>query len=281
MTFWRPAFVPKALVARADMLRTIRKFFEVLNVIEVQTAVLARQGVTDPAIESMEMKDGSFLQTSPEYQMKRLLAAGAPSIYQIGPAFRAGEVGRWHNSEFTMLEWYRLEFDANDLMHEVAQLINLLLGPAEYEECSYGSLFDGDVTAASDDELDIAVSDAIASLGPRRVFVTDYPPRQAAMARVTNNVAERFELVVDGIEIANGYHELIDVVELERRMKRDNVIRRERGLPEMVIDRKLIAAHRNGLPPCSGVAIGFDRLLALKLGASSLSEVMSFPSDRA
>ena len=263
------------------MLRTIRKFFEVLNVIEVQTAVLARQGVTDPAIESMEMKDGSFLQTSPEYQMKRLLAAGAPSIYQIGPAFRAGEVGRWHNSEFTMLEWYRLEFDANDLMHEVAQLINLLLGPAEYEECSYGSLFGGDVTAASDDELDIAVSDAIASLGPRRVFVTDYPPRQAAMARVTNNVAERFELVVDGIEIANGYHELIDVVELERRMKRDNVIRRERGLPEMVIDRKLIAAHRNGLPPCSGVAIGFDRLLALKLGASSLSEVMSFPSDRA
>jgi lysyl-tRNA synthetase class 2 len=273
--------VPEALAARADMLRTIRKFFEALDVVEVQTAVLARHGVTDPAIESIEMNDGSFLQASPEYQMKRLLAAGAPSIYQIGPAFRGGEVGRWHNREFTMLEWYRLAFDAKDLMLEVAQLIDLLLGPEDYEERVYASFFESDVNTALDDELDIVIGNAIAAMGPRRVFVTDYPPRQAAMARVTNNAAERFELVVNGVEIANGYHELIDVVELEYRMKRDNALRRERGLPEMVIDRKLIAAHRNGLPPCAGVAIGFDRLLALKLGASSLSEVMSFPSDRA
>ena len=180
-----------------------------------------------------------------------------------------------------MLEWYRLEFEVKDLMLEVTQLVNLLLGPAEYEEYSYASLFDGDVSGFSDDELDIAISDAIAAMDQRRVFVTDYPPRQAAMARVMNNIAERFELVVDGIEIANGYHELIDVVELERRMEKDNVLRRERGLPEMVIDRKLIAAHRNGLPSCSGVAIGFDRLLALKIGASSLSEVIPFTSDRA
>ena len=281
MTDWRPSCTEDALAARAELLRKVRRFFEARKVIEVHTAVLAGHGVTDPAIASMQTSDGRYLQTSPEYQMKRLLAAGAPSIYQIGPAFRASEVGRWHNPEFTMLEWYRLDFDATDLMAEVAQLIDTLLGPADYESRTYASLVGDDVATTPDDELDLKISDAIADMGASRVFVTDYPARQAALARVTDGVAARFELVVEGLEVANGYYELIDAAELERRMAADNAVRRERGLPEMAADGRLISAHAHGLPNCAGVAIGFDRLVALKLGASSLAEVMPFPSDRA
>lgn len=263
------------------MLRTIRHFFEEHDVLEVQMPVLGRHPVTDPAIECIQARDGRYLQPSPEYHMKRLLAAGAPSIFCIGPVFRADEAGRWHNPEFTMLEWYRLGFDADDLMREVAELIDALLGPSEYERHSFESLAAIDIDAASTDELDLAIADAISELGGRRVFVTDYPARQAALARISNGVASRFELVVDGLEVANGYHELKDVEELARRMAEDNLLRCDQDQRVADIDRKFLAAHASGLPDCAGVAVGFDRLVALKLGAVILAEAMPFPSDRA
>ncbi len=263
------------------MLRIIRHFFEERDVLEVQMPVLGRHCVTDPAIECIQTHDGRYLQPSPEYHMKRLLAAGAPSVFSIGPVFRADEAGRWHNPEFTMLEWYRLGFDADDLMRELAALIDALLGPSEYERHTFASLAAIDIDAASADELDLAIAIAIAELRSKRVFVTDYPARQAALSRVSNGVATRFELVVDGLEVANGYHELKDVEELARRMADDNLVRRDRNQPVADIDRAFLAAHAHGLPDCAGVAVGFDRLAALKLGVGALADAMAFPYDRA
>ena len=281
---WAPACPLSALKARAEMLRAVRAFFDARGVMEVQTAALAARGATDPAIASIATGDGRVLQTSPEHQMKRLLAAGAPSIYQVGPAFRAGEAGRWHNPEFTMLEWYRLGFDAPALMDEVAALVDVLLGAAPYERRTYASLVGvpaAQLDACADDALDLWVAEALAEMPAGRVFITDYPARQAALARVSGPVAARFELVVDGVEVANGYHELQDAAVLRQRMLRDNATRLERGLPEAPLDEALLAAHEHGLPDCAGVAVGLDRLLALQQGASSLAEVMPFPADRA
>lgn len=263
------------------MLRNIRRFFEERSVLEVQTPVLGQHAVTDPAIECIQTLDGRFLQPSPEYHMKRLLAAGAPSIFSIGPVFRADESGRWHNPEFTMLEWYRLGFDADDLMREVAGLIDALLGPSEYEHRTFESLVAVDIDAASTEDLHLAIADAMSELGGRRVFVTGYPARQAALARISNGVAARFELVVDGLEVANGYHELNDVEELARRFAEDNLLRCERNQPVPDIDRAFLSAHARGLPDCAGVAVGFDRLVALKLGTGALADAMPFPYDRA
>ena len=213
--------------------------------------------------------------------MKRLLAAGAPSIFSIGPVFRDNEAGRWHNPEFTMLEWYRLGFDADDLMRELAELIDVLLGPSEYQTHTFANLVELDIDHASTDALDLAIANAIAELGDKRVFVTSYPARQAALARISNGVASRFELVVNGLEVANGYHELNDVEELAQRMTEDNLARCERDQPVPEIDKAFLAAHASGLPDCAGVAVGFDRLVALKLGAHSLADAMPFPGDRA
>ena len=180
-----------------------------------------------------------------------------------------------------MLEWYRLGFDADNLMRELAALIDTLLGPADYERQTYASLLAIDIESTPADELDLAIAKAIARLGARRVFVTDYPANQAALARTSNGLAARFELVIDGLEVANGYHELNDAEELCRRLARDNVVRRERNQRVVDVDRALLAAHASGLPDCAGVAVGFDRLVALKLGVDTLSDVMPFPSDRA
>ena len=262
------------------MLRSIRDFLQRRDVLEVQTPVLGRYAVTDPAIECIQTRDGRYLQPSPEYHMKRLLAAGAPSIFSIGPVFRADEAGRWHNPEFTMLEWYRIGFDADDLMRELAALIDALLGPAEYERRTFANLVAINTDATPDEELDLAIADAIAGLGARRVFVTDYPARQAALARTSNGVAARFELVIDGLEVANGYHELTDAEELGHRLARDNAVRRERNQQVVYADPALLAAHASGLPDCAGVAVGLDRLVALKLGVDALADVMPFPGDR-
>ena len=263
------------------MLGTIRRFFQVRDVLEVQTPVLGRHAVTDPAIECIETRDGRYLQPSPEYHMKRLLAVGAPSIFSIGPVFRADEAGRWHNPEFTMLEWYRLGFDADDLMREVAELIDALLGPSKYERRTFESLAAIDTDAAGTEALDLAIAAAMSKLGGRRVFITEYPARQAALARISDGVASRFELVVDGLEVANGYHELADMEEIVRRFAADNLLRRTRGQPVRDIDGRFLSAHARGLPDCAGVAVGFDRLAALKLGVDTLADVMPFPGDRA
>ena len=305
---WRPSSTIDALRTRAGMLRQTREFFARRGVMEVQTPVLGAATVTDPAIDSLRAgtpdAPGPYLQTSPEGHMKRLLAAGSPSIYQIGPVFRAGEQGRWHNPEFTMLEWYRLGFDAPMLMDEVADLVNVLLGPADFERQSYADLIDSrfGVDAHADDAaclrtahslglgggaeveeaLEVMLAEAIASTRVERLFVTDFPRRLAALARVgTAGSAARFELVVDGVEVANGYHELCDADELEERMAAD--IRRRRASRSRVVDRdgRLLAAQRHGLPECAGVAVGFDRLVALRLGVADVREAMAFDWTRA
>ena len=277
------------------MLAQIRAFFAERHIIEVQTPTLGRTSVTEAQIESLRTSAGVFLQTSPEHYMKRLLAAGAPSIYQLGPVYRAGESGRLHQEEFTMLEWYRLGFDDQALMTEVAALIDGLLGPASYERMTYESLV-GTVHGERA-ELDLAYAEAVEALGPVRCFVTDYPADQAALARIRGDGAHsrgdnahsrgdnadaraaRFELIIDGVEIANGYHELTDAAELGARMATDNQRRREAGREVMAPDERLLAAMQAGLPDCAGVAIGVDRLVMLAAGASSLAEVVPF-ADR-
>jgi lysyl-tRNA synthetase class 2 len=279
---WRPSCSLAALEARAALLAEIRGFLAARGVLEVQTAALASHAVTDLNIHSIEVLPGGFLQTSPEYQLKRLLAAGAPDIYQLGPVFRAGEAGRLHNPEFTLLEWYRLGFDDAALRDEVAALVDLVLGPAPYHVHAYADLV-GDLEAEPA-ALDLALVEAIDAFGGGRHFITRYPASQAALARLHRDdpsVAARFELVVEGVELANGYHELTDAREQRRRFAQDIEARRRAGLVEPTIDERFLAALDAGLPDCAGVALGVDRLLMLKLGAESLAEVLAFPTDRA
>ncbi len=273
MSDWRPAAGLDALEARAMLLAAVRHFFAERSVLEVQTPVLGAATVTDPDVESIAVPDHGYLQTSPEYFLKRLLVAGVPDCYQLGPVFRADERGRLHNPEFTMLEWYRLDFDHVALMDEVAALVDLVLGPASYITCSYGDLV-GDLDRPRD-QLDLAFADACATL-PGRIFVTDYPAEQAALARVVDDVAARFELVVDGVELANGYWELRDPRTHRVRFAADHAVRGARGLDKPPVDEAFLAALEEGLPPCAGVAMGIDRMLMLKLGASSLDEVLAF-----
>jgi elongation factor P--(R)-beta-lysine ligase len=279
---WRPSCSLTALRARAQLYADIRAFFAARDVMEVQTALLASHTVTEPNIDSLEVGGHGFLQTSPEYQMKRLLAAGAPAIYSLGPVFRAGELGRIHNPEFTLLEWYQPGYDDVALMHEVSELVDLVLGPDDYHHHRYATLV-GDLNRPAD-ELDLALVDALEALGPGRHFITHFPADQAALARLHADEPEsaaRFELVVDGVEIANGYHELTDSDEQRRRFARDIEQRRLAGKVELSPDERLLAALDAGLPDCAGVALGLDRLLMLQQGAESLAAVLPFPADRA
>ena len=274
MSDWRLSARIEHLKQRAELLAQARAFFAERNVIEVQTPVLAKHTVTEPDVQSIEVPGYGYLQTSPEYQMKRLLAAGMPSCYQLGPAFRHGEQGRLHNPEFTMLEWYRLGFDHNQLMYEVADMVDALLGPKPYQRLTYEDVV-GKSEGRTRDALDLAFADACERLTPGRFFITDYPADQAALARINpdGQTAARFELVIDGVEIANGYWELLDVEEHRQRFKTDGEIRQQRGLPAIAVDGALIAALQHGLPACAGVAMGFDRLVMLGIGAKALSDV--------
>ena len=282
------------------MLRDIRTFFAELDVLEVETPLLGRRTTTDPAIDSLASGE-RWLQTSPEHHMKRLLAAGAPSIFHLGAVFRAGEAGRWHNPEFTMLEWYRRGFDAAALMAEVAALVDRLLGPADYQrrscseilEARFGSacMEPGEAEAkalelglaaqSAGDATDLLLAEALSTLSGR-CFVTKFPPTMAALAAMdVDGRALRFELVVDGLEVANGYRELQDAAELARRIAADNAQRVRRGRGAVEADAALVAAHQHGLPPCAGVAIGVDRLLALQQGLPSVAATMAFDWQRA
>lgn len=286
MVVWQPSGSIRALEQRSEILARIRAYFSEQKVIEVQTPVRSYATAGDPAIESLGVDDGSFLQTSAEYQMKRLLAAGAPSIYQLGPVFRAGESGRRHAIEFTMLEWYRLGFDDAALMQDVCRLVDRVLGEGPFQTVTYRELVDDDQLIAlahtddgARDRLDIAFDDALRSLGHGRWFVTNYPARQAALARLRSDdptVAARFELVIDGLELANGYFELVDADELAARFAADNAERARRGMASVKADDALLAAMRHGLPDCAGVALGVDRLVMLALGLDTIDEVLAF-----
>ena len=278
------------------MLRSVRKFFDDRGIIEVQTPCISDHTVTDAAIESFNISGAGYLQTSPEYQLKRLLAAGAPSLYQLGPVFRAGEAGRLHNPEFTMLEWYRLGYSDTELMDELAALVDQILGPDVYRTLSYAEVtalgsqgpLEADSTSAAPGAdsatLDLAYANGLESLDSGRVFVVDYPADQAALARLRPDnpeLAARFELSIDGVELANGYWELGDHRELRQRFETDLAVRRVAGLALPEIDGKFLDAMQAGLPDCAGVALGIDRMLMAKLGAQSLAEVMPFPAERA
>ncbi len=289
---------------------------------EVETPSLSAATVTDPHLHSMScLYTGPFaskgrklyLQTSPEFAMKRLLAAGSGPIFQICKAFRNAEEGQHHNPEFTLLEWYRPGFDHHALMNEVDELLSELIGTPPAERASYGEVFERHVglsphSASSrqlaerahklgvkevpnlgadrDNWLHLLMSHLVAPrLGRERPsFVYDYPRSQAALARLRPDeptLAERFELYVDGVELANGFHELTDVEEARRRFQVDSDTRRTAGLAAVAPDERLLDALASGLPPCAGVALGVDRLVMLACGAAALADVIAFPVDRA
>ena len=325
MSDWRPTAAIEVLRLRADLLARARAFFAERGVLEVDTPALSAATVTDLHLTGFKTcyhgpgpRSGGvcYLHTSPEFPMKRLLAAGSGPIYQFAKVFRDGEAGARHNPEFTLLEWYRPGFDHHRLMLEVAELMMLWLAPvrtlAAPEFVSYRELFQTrlgfDPHTASGPELagcarqqgltvpgldgqdtdgwlDLLVSHCIEpTLGDGRLsFVYDYPASQSALARIRPGqppLAERFELYLDGIELANGFHELADAEEQQRRFEQDNTARRQRGLPTMPIDQALLAALPQ-LPDCAGVALGFDRLVMIAAGCRSISEVLTFPFDRA
>ena len=288
---------------RADFLRLIRKFFQDQNVLEVDTPLLAPASITDVHIEPIQTKASGYLQTSPEYAMKRLLVDGSGDIFQLCKAFRREEIGKKHREEFTLLEWYRLDYDQWQLMEEVADLVELLLGVANFEYVSYRQAFldnigidpftisDRDLAkearqhievqmgfSSRDDWLDLLMSHLIEPyLGEQApTFIYDYPPSQAALAIINNDaqgqaVAERFELYYKGLELCNGYHELSDASELRKRFNQDNLTRLKLGKNVMLVDKKFLVAMERGLPNCSGVAMGVDRLLMLSLAVNDIA----------
>lgn len=304
------------LQLRARLLRHIRDYFAEQQVLEVETPALVQAAVTDPHIDSFRLSADPtvgvsselYLQTSPEYAMKRLLAAGSGPIYQIARVFRAGENGRRHSPEFSLLEWYRPGFDHHALMTEVEELVARLLALDEAaERISYRELFhqylDIDPLQATLSELqrcaelnDISLQNPaverdgwldllfshqievrLAQRRTRMIFVYDYPASQAALARIDERgLAARFELYLDGVELANGYHELVDVDEQRRRFLQDNRRRRTLGKAEMPIDDCLLQALASGMPDCAGVALGLDRLLMCAAGVDELRQVISF-----
>jgi lysyl-tRNA synthetase class 2 len=305
-----------ALRARAAMLASVRAFFAQRGVLEVETPALSAAAATDPAIASIAasvLRLGAapmYLQTSPEFAMKRLLAAGSGDIFQLCRVYRDEELGRWHQPEFTMLEWYRIGFDDHALMGEVAALVDAVLttatrsplpvvrvrysdairdvlgvgadAPAERLEAALLARgVDVPRDLSSDALLDLACATLVApGFDPRALtFLYDYPASQAALARLKGSsppVAARFEAFAGGIELANGFHELTDAGEQRRRFEAERERRRRSGQPTSPLDEDLLAALEAGLPDCAGVALGFDRLAALALGATDLAAALAF-----
>lgn len=321
-TPWQPTATLVALQQRAKILADIRYFFAQRQVLEVDTPTMAAAGGTDVHLQNFTTRfvgpghgDGLnlYLQTSPEFHMKRLLAAGFGAIYQISKAYRNEEAGRLHNPEFTMLEWYRPGFDHHALMDEMADLLQLVLGLETPSRITYQAAFlevlavcplTASLAELRQAGLGLGADDLLAAENHRDTilqllfalgvephigqqtpcFVYDFPASQASLARINPNdsrVAERFEVYFKGIELANGFHELTDVNEQRQRFERDNQERVERGLKVRPIDEYLLAALTHGLPQCAGVALGVDRLIMLSIGASRLEQVLAFPITRA
>ncbi len=321
---WRPTASLENLRLRAELLAEVRRFFADRGVLEVETPLLQAATVTDLHLHSLSTgldAPGAprrlYLQTSPEFAMKRLLAAGSGAIYQICKAFRDGEAGRAHNPEFTILEWYRPGFDHFRLMDEIDDLLAGVLGVPRAGRSTYAEIFERhlgvdphrapirvlrraaeahgvDLAGAGPEDRDgwlqLLMGCAVEpELGRGRPsFVYDFPASQAALARVRPPVApggvalaERFEVYVRGVELANGFHELTDAAEQRRRFEHDLERRRGAGLETVPVDERFLAALDAGLPDCAGVAFGFDRLLMLRAGVDDLRQMISFPADRA
>ena len=324
---WLPNAALMHLNSRADMLRKIRHFFEERKVLEVETPSLSQSAVTDVHLHCFKtsfvgrnisdkpLVDGGvplYLQTSPEFHMKRLLAAGSGCIYQVSKVFRNEESGRFHNPEFSLLEWYRVGFDHHKLMDEMQLLLMFILDCDEPTRCTYQEAFKThlkvdpliatveELKLASahlqlgevlDNEMDkdtilqllfcIAIEPKIGQNVP--CFVYDFPASQAALARINKTdarVADRFEVYFKGIELANGFHELNNSEEQLLRFQADNALRETMGLEKMPIDQRFVACLDH-LPDCAGVAIGLDRLLMLCSGLKHINDVLSFNVDNA
>lgn len=326
MNNWRPSASIAILKQRAKLLADIRRYFAEHNVLEVETPILANHSVTDPHLDpfssrfehhSSGVSKSLYLQTSPEYAMKRLLAAGSGPIFQMFKAFRNEAAGRHHNPEFTMLEWYRPGFNDHDLMNEMEDMLAPLLKVDRFIKLSYQQAFlqflQIDPLVISEPQLldylqQIDADDWLfeqpkqtqlqwlfsmkvePQLGikdqatPLPCFVYDFPSEQAALAKVNPKdprVAHRFELYFKGIELANGFYELDDHIEQQSRFEKDNEYRQQLGKTQQLADVYLLAALEHGLPDCAGVALGIDRLLMLITGVNSISEVVSFTVDNA
>ncbi|MGH8201571.1 MAG: EF-P lysine aminoacylase EpmA [Steroidobacteraceae bacterium] len=325
MTDWRPTASREMLQLRAALLARARAFFAARGVLEVDTPVVVNAPVTDVHIHSARVmfeaaageeatRQPYFLHTSPEYAMKRLLAAGAGDIYQICHVVRALERGRLHNAEFTLIEWYRAGYSLAALMSEVEALVRELLEGAlaatAAERVTYREAFlqalaldpftapiadladharragFGGATTDRDELLELLMGTVVGPrLGQRKLtFVHAYPASQAALARLDPHdprAAQRFELYCNGIELANGFHELASAPEQRARFEHDVAERRRRDLPVTALDERLLAALTAGLPDCSGVALGFDRTLMLAAAAERIDAVLPFPIERA
>lgn len=312
---WQPSASLETLKARAELYGSVRVFFARRGVLEVDTPVLSAHATVDRHIESFAVPGGGWLQTSPEFAMKRLLCAGAGAIFQIAPVFRREECGRHHNPEFRLLEWYRPGFDHLQLMDEVEALLRelrVLRGPG-FERLSYREAFQRhaglDPFEASSGQLAArvleagyasldgpalsrdALLDVLMSLrvGPQLgrdapAFLYDFPASQSALARVRPGappLASRFELFWQGLELANGFHELADADEQRARFEADQAARAAQGQAVPPYDAHLIAALHAGLPECAGVALGLDRVLMLKLGLRDLAATLAFDATRA
>lgn len=296
------------LKSRADLYRKIRQFFDDRGVLEVETPLLCSHTVTDLHVDGIRAAHNRFLQTSPEYAMKRLLSLGSGPIFQICKAFRNEEAGSNHNPEFTMLEWYRPGFNHHDLMSELNELMIYLLNtkPATkqtYRDCFIEHVaidpFTADLATlhafikqhqllhdVSDIDHDTALQVILSQCIEPHIgneapfFLYDFPPSQACLATIRHGnppVGERFELYYKGFELANGFHELTDSAEQEQRFLNDQAKRRAHGLYVPDIDYYLIDALKKGLPPTAGVAVGVDRLIMLACQAKSIQEVLCFP----
>lgn len=319
MDNWQSGSSLAMLQSRAELLSALRQFFFQRSVMEVDVPVLARSSVTDINIESMPADvygESGYLQTSPEYFMKRLLSQGAGDIFCLGKAFRDGEQGSRHNPEFSLLEWYRCGWDEHQLMDEIAELISLIFAarssqPLAITKRTYGDCF-SQILGIDPHETDLAElqDKAVAAsskswagesrancldllfsllvepqLPPGLMFVYDYPACQSALAQLHNNiqgqqVSRRFEVFLNGMELANGYFELTDRVEQQQRFDGDNAQRIKAGHPKVPVDRHLLAALDHGMPSCAGVALGVDRLLMQLEGVNSITQVMPFSWDR-
>lgn len=315
MNNWRPSASIDALKQRGQVLRTIRDFFYARDVLEVEVPLLAQHGVTDPYNDNFQchyFNKTYYLQTSPEYHLKRLLAAGAPNIYQLAKAFRYEASGKHHNPEFTLLEWYRLDWDYHQLIDEVLALIQkVLVYQYPINKTSYQALFQKfcnidpfncNITAlkayASQQQIIISDSAVIDKDGWLSLIMShtiepqmkaeggiyvvyDYPKSQAALAQIEGQIAKRFEVYIDGIELANGFQELTDPIAQKQRFIQDNQQRQLYGKSKMALDNYFLDALSAGMPPCSGVALGVDRLLMVKMKLANIHNVMSFTVEKA
>ena len=307
---------------RAHILAQIRSFFLALDIIEVETPLLSHATVTDVHLDAFstlynysaeshcDESTNLYAQTSPEFAMKRLLASGYGCCYQICKAFRHEQQGRYHNPEFTMLEWYRVGFDHFQLMDEVGELLSSVLGCQQVERISYQELFIREVAIdplmtnrdeliriisahdklsdwlEQEDCLDTLLQFIMAELIEPNIgdnkpcFVYNFPASQASLAKISlkdPRVAERFECYFKGIELANGFHELTDVAQQKLRFEQDNQTRTTLGKIEQDIDQHFISALEHGLPACAGVALGIDRLVMLALTVNKIDQVITFP----